>query len=112
MSLFLWYSFLLWEELVLENNGENSEKNDVSEAVLPNCLERGERFGWLVTLKFFTELFSQMKQQIKSQFECTAAWLNLDCLLQNTEASSEATVWFSSLCWNIGKLLFTLGRRY
>lgn len=110
MSLFLWYTFLLWEKLVLENNGEMSEKSVVSEAVLPSCLEKGKRFGWLVTLKFFKELFAQMRQQIKAQFKCTAAWLNLDCLLQNTKASPEAAVCFRSLCWNIGKLLFTLER--
>lgn len=47
----------------LEKNGEDSEKNGVSEAVLPSCLERGERFGWLVILKVFKKLFAQMKQK-------------------------------------------------
>lgn len=106
MSLFLWYTFLLWEKL-LEDNGEKNEKSRMPDSVLWSCLERGERFGWLVTLEFFKELFAQMKQHIKAQSECIAAWLNVGCLLQNTENSPEAALWFCSLCWDIGKLLFT-----
>lgn len=76
MSYFLWYPFVHWEKLVLEKNGD-TVKRMVCQKLFP------ERFGWLVILKFFKELFAQMKQKIKAQFECTAAWLNLDCLLQN-----------------------------
>lgn len=53
--------FLFREKLVLESNGKMGEKSDLSEAVLPSCLEKGENFGWLLALKFFKMLFAQMK---------------------------------------------------
>lgn len=46
MSYFLWYPFVHWEKLVLEKNGDNSEKNGVSDTV-SKLFGKGRKI-WLV----------------------------------------------------------------
>lgn len=73
--------------MILENNGENSEKTGMSEA--SNLFGKGCKF-WLVGYLKIFQGFGRWNCKLKLSLN---ALLKLDCLLQNIETSPVASVW-------------------